>query len=103
MHPTPTVTSPVPCAGLSAAAAAQRLGECGPNEITREERASGWRILFGQFSGAMFWLLLGASVLSLALGERADAVAILAIVALNGLVGFLQEYRAERALGRSAA
>ena len=44
----------------------------------------------------MIWLLLGACVVSAALGEVADAIAIGAIVFLNALVGFLQEYRAEQ-------
>ena len=47
----------------------------------------------------MIWLLLGACLVSAALGEVAEAVAIGAIALLNALVGFFQEYRAERAVG----
>lgn len=85
-------------AGLSSAEAGRRLAEHGPNEIHREEAASPWAILAAQLKGAMLWLLLGACVVSAALGEVVDAVAIGAVVVLNALVGFFQEYRAERAV-----
>lgn len=84
--------------GLSSADAQQKLAEVGPNELTREEGISPWKVLAGQFKGAMLWLLIGAGVISLALGEVADAVAIGAIVVLNTLIGFFQEYRAERSV-----
>ncbi len=84
--------------GLTAAEAARRLAEHGPNEVGREEEPSPWALLARQFQGAMIWLLLAACGVSVALGEAADAVAIGAIVVLNAAVGFFQEYRAERAL-----
>jgi Ca2+-transporting ATPase len=90
--------SPPPAAGLSAAEAASRLAAVGPNEIVRAAAAGPWRLIARQFTGAMVWLLLGASVVSVAVGEVIDAVAIGAILLLNGVVGFLQEYRAERAV-----
>jgi Ca2+-transporting ATPase len=55
-------------------------------------------LLAGQFASPVIWLLLGACVVSAALGEAADAIAIGTIVVLNALVGVVQEYRAERAL-----
>jgi Ca2+-transporting ATPase len=94
MAPTQT-----PARGLSTQEAARRLVQSGRNRIRHEERRSWLGILASQFAGAMVWLLLGACVLSAALGERADAIAIAAIVLLNAAVGFAQEYRAERALG----
>jgi Ca2+-transporting ATPase len=84
--------------GLTAAEAARRLAEHGPNELARQEGPSPWALLARQFQGAMIWLLLVACGLSVALGEAADAVAIGAIVVLNAAVGFFQEHRAERAL-----
>ena len=86
--------------GLTAAEAARRLAEYGPNELAREEGPSPWALLVRQFHGAMIWLLLAACGVSVALGEAADAVAIGAIVVLNAAVGFFQEYRAERAIER---
>ena len=84
--------------GLTSKEAELRLQQYGANEIQRGEGISRWRILVGQFKGALIWLLLAASVLSAALGETTDAIAIAAILVINALVGFLQEYRAERAV-----
>ena len=84
--------------GLSSAAAARRLAEVGPNELRHTEGTSPWRILAGQFTSPIVLLMLAAAVISGLLREVADAVAIAAIVVLNAIVGFLQEYRAERAV-----
>ena len=84
--------------GLSSGEAARRLLEKGRNEIEREAAASPWALLAGQFKSPVIGLLLGACVISALLGEVADAIAIGTIVALNSLVGFFQEYRAERAV-----
>ncbi len=84
--------------GLSAEEAAARLAREGPNEIRREKGKSLWAILGGQFRGAMTWLLVGACIVSGALGEVVDAIAIGAIIVLNALIGFVQEYRASRAM-----
>ncbi len=84
--------------GLTQNAAREQLSKYGPNEITRSEGVSPWKIFAGQFKGAMIWLLIGACVLSAVLGEISDSIAILAIVVINALVGFFQEYRSERAV-----
>jgi Ca2+-transporting ATPase len=89
--------------GLTSAQAAHALAEHGPNELQREQGPSAWRMLAGQFSGAMIWLLIGACVLSAALGELLDASAIAVIVVLNAIIGFAQEYRAERAMSARRA
>lgn len=84
--------------GLSAAEALTRLQTAGPNEIKASSGTPAWKIFLSQFKGAMIWLLLGACVLSALLGEVIDAIAIGTIVVLNSLVGFFQEYRAEKAV-----
>ncbi len=84
--------------GLSDGEAARLLEVHGRNEIRREEGPGAWVLFLRQFRGPLVGLLLGASALSWLLGEAADALAIGAIVALIGAVGFLQEDRAERAL-----
>ncbi len=84
--------------GLSSQEAAKRLLTQGRNEIERENATSPWALLAGQFKSPVIWLLLGACVISAILGEVADAIAIGTIVCLNALVGFFQEYRAERAV-----
>ncbi len=84
--------------GLSSAEAQRRLTEFGPNEIHREPATSPLKLLARQFASPVIWLLLVATVLSSAVGELLDAVAIGAIVILNAVIGFFQEYRAERAV-----
>jgi Ca2+-transporting ATPase len=84
--------------GLTGPDAAQRLAQHGPNEIRREARTPPWRILARQFASPMIGLLAVAAGVAFALGETVDAVAILVIVAMNGLVGFFQEYQAENAV-----
>lgn len=103
-----TVNSPVstpgfspaydPLKGLTAAEAAARLPRHGPNELRREVTRPAWRMLLAQYLSPVIGLLAVACLVSAALGEYADAIAIGAILLVNGLVGFFQEYRAERAM-----
>ncbi len=88
--------------GLTHAEAARRLATDGPNEIRREERRSALAILGQQFTSLVVWVLIGAALVSVALGEIVDGSAILAILALNALIGFAQEYRSERAVAALA-
>lgn len=84
--------------GLTAAEATQRLPIHGSNEIREQAPRSAWRRLFSQFTDFMIVLLIVAAVISGFIGEIEDAAAILAIVVLNAVIGFVQEYRAEKAL-----
>ncbi len=87
-----------PAAGLSEEEAARRLSTHGRNELPEAPPPSPWHILATQFTSLIVWVLIGAALVSGLLGEWIDAGAILAIVLLNGLLGFLQEYRAEQSL-----
>ena len=84
--------------GLDEDEAARRLTAHGPNELPEAAPPSPWRMLGAQFNSLIIWVLIGAALVSGLLGEWVDACAILAIVLLNGLLGFVQEYRAERSL-----
>jgi Ca2+-transporting ATPase len=84
--------------GLSKKEAAKRLERIGPNALTQKETLSPFAILLEQFHDFMVLVLIGATVISFSLGEVTDAVTILAIVILNAVLGFFQEYRAERSL-----
>jgi Ca2+-transporting ATPase len=84
--------------GLTSDEAARRREQHGPNEIPRARQTPWWLVLTRQFNSPVIWLLVGACAIAIALGEAADAIAIAIIVVLNGLVGFFQEHRAERAI-----
>jgi Ca2+-transporting ATPase len=85
-------------AGLSIASAAERLARFGRNELAQTPPEPWWRRLARQFADLLIWILIAAAIISGALGEWVDAIAIIAIVVLNGLLGFFQEGRAEHAL-----
>jgi Mg2+-importing ATPase len=83
---------------LTAAEVARRLVEYGPNDPAQHRGRSAARLLAAQFTNRLVLLLVFAAILSLFLGERIEAAVILAIIGVNALLGFAQEYRAERAL-----
>src|SRR3989338_8382991 len=84
--------------GLSNEDATARLAEKGPNEIGKATRRHVLEMLFSQFSNALIIILVIAAIVAFFLGEAINAIVILAIVILNGLLGFFQEYKAEKAL-----
>ncbi len=84
--------------GLSAASVSSKRAKHGPNELTERAIKSVWKILWEQMTAIMIIVLMVAAVVSLLLGEWQDAVAILAIVVLNAILGVRQEYRAEKAM-----
>jgi Ca2+-transporting ATPase len=87
-----------PQQGLDTAEAARRQAEHGPNVLLDKGAKSPWRILWAQFSATMVLILIGAGLLSIFLGKATESISIFAIVILFGLLGFVQEYRAERAM-----
>ncbi|MFN0184255.1 MAG: HAD-IC family P-type ATPase, partial [Aquabacterium sp.] len=87
-----------PDAGLGAQEALARLARFGPNRLPQAPARSPWRVLLAQFKSILILVLLGAVVLAALVGSTKDAVVILAVVVINALVGFYQEYRAERSL-----
>ncbi len=84
--------------GLSGAEVQQRQQQYGPNELIERGTKSPWKILLEQLTGIMIIILIVSALISLVLGETIDAVVILIVVALNALLGFTQEYRAEQAM-----
>lgn len=87
-----------PAAGLDAATVAARQAEYGPNVLEGSARTPWWRLLAAQFRDFMIYVLVAAVVISAIEGQVAEAIAILAILVLNGILGFVQEYRAEESL-----
>ena len=87
-----------PESGLSAQEAFERLSRAGPNLLPQAPTRSPWRVLLAQFKSILILILLGAAALAALVGSTKDALVILAVVMINALVGFYQEYRAERSL-----
>ncbi|MDY0165816.1 MAG: cation-translocating P-type ATPase [Thermoguttaceae bacterium] len=84
--------------GLTAGEAATRLHRYGPNELRETISRPAWKMLLAQFVEPLILILLAAAGLSFFLGDLTEGIAILAIVILFGMLGFIQEYRAEKAI-----
>lgn len=87
-----------PDAGLTTEEAARRIIQYGLNDIRERPPRQLWRMFLDQFTDFMILVLIGAAIISGIVGEPPDAIAIVVIVLLNGVIGFVQEYRAERAV-----
>jgi P-type Ca2+ transporter type 2C len=84
--------------GLRSDESAERMLKYGPNELQAVHRISPWEILLEQFKNVLILILLGATVLSLFLGHGIESIVIAVIVLFAVVLGFVQEYRAERAI-----
>jgi Ca2+-transporting ATPase len=84
--------------GLTAREVAARLGQYGPNELRKEEGISPFTLFLNQFKNTLVVILLVAIALSALVGEVVDAAIIAVIVVFVAVLGFIQEYRAERAI-----
>ena len=84
--------------GLTRADADERLARFGPNELVERGRKPAWRLFVEQFANTMIVVLMIAALVTALIGDLKDTVVILAIVVLNGVIGFIQEFRAEQAM-----
>ena len=84
--------------GLSQPEAEKRLQQFGFNELKKEKKLTVFDIFISQFKNVFLMLLVFAGALSLLLGEKIEAFAIFGIVLLNAILGFIQEYKAEKAI-----
>ncbi|MFN3763335.1 MAG: cation-translocating P-type ATPase, partial [Anaerolineae bacterium] len=87
-----------PQRGLTKEEAHRRLSRFGFNELAERPRPTFWKMLLDQFNNFLILILIAAAFISLVLGELEEAVAIIAIVLLNAILGVVQERRAEEAL-----
>ncbi len=87
-----------PASGLFNPEAARRLTVNGPNQLKETKRIRAFQIFLRQFESLIIWILIFAGVASGLMGEAMDAFAILAIVVLNAVIGFYQEYSAEKSV-----
>lgn len=90
-------------AGLTVAEAARRLREYGPNVIHRARPESPLAILLRQINNPLILVLIGSGVLALAMGKPTDGAVVLGVVVINALIGFIQEFRAGKAVASLAA
>lgn len=84
--------------GLTDMMAQTRLQEHGPNELQEAKKKSAFMMLVRQFMDVMIVVLMVAAVISGLIGDVKDTIVIIAIVILNAIIGFIQEYRAEKAM-----
>lgn len=84
--------------GLTTEVAHQRLLRNGPNELLATSGKSPWQILWEQISEPLVVMLMVAAIISVVVGDLRDAIAILAIVIFNAVLGLRQEYKAEQAM-----
>lgn len=84
--------------GLSHNQAEELLKEYGKNKLIEKKKKSAWLIFFNQFKEVMILILLAAAIISVIIGDVKDAIVILIIVLLNAVIGFVQEFRAEKAM-----
>ena len=84
--------------GLSEREARKRLNQVGFNQLKDHSVISPFAILLGQFKDVMVLVLLGATLISVLLGEYTVAITISAVAIINGMMGFFQEYKAEKSL-----
>lgn len=84
--------------GLDSREAEVRLGKFGENTISDHKKKTIWHIIYHQISDFMILILIVAAIISGIAGDLADSIIILAIIIINAFIGFLQEYRAEKAM-----
>jgi Ca2+-transporting ATPase len=84
--------------GLASVTVAERLRQYGPNELVQKEKISPFLMFLAQFKDLLILILIAAAVLAGFVGDLVDTIAIIVIVVINAVVGFIQEYRAEKAM-----
>nr|WP_304519045.1 calcium-translocating P-type ATPase, SERCA-type [Clostridium estertheticum] len=84
--------------GLTNADAESRLKKYGFNKLESKKKISALQIFISQFNDFITWILIVATVLSGLMGEKADAITIFIIVIMNGILGFIQEFKTEKSL-----
>ncbi len=84
--------------GLSSFEAEKRLKKFGENKIEKKQNWKWLKLIGAQFNDALVWILLAAIALALVFGEYRDAIIISIIISINAIVGFFQEFKADRVL-----
>ena len=85
-------------AGLSIEQVQERLRLHGPNQITKKSKDSVLQLLWRQINNPLIWVLLGSAGLAILLGKVTDGLVVLSVVVINAVIGFIQEFKAGRAI-----
>ena len=84
--------------GLSTKEANNRISKYGYNELPVTKKESNFKKFLNQFKNNLIIVLLIAGILSIAIGNLKDSIVIFLVIAVNGIMGFLQEYKADKAI-----
>lgn len=84
--------------GLTSESVLQKQAEFGKNKLDDVRKKPAWKMFLNQFRDFMILILIAAAIVSGIIGDLTDTIIILVIVILNAILGFVQEYRAEKAL-----
>lgn len=84
--------------GLSLDEAKKRFLHFGPNQIKRKSKDTVFTLLWRQINNPLIWVLIGSSTLAIALGKITDGLVVLAVVVVNTFIGFIQEFKAGKAI-----
>src|SRR5688500_502076 len=84
--------------GLSTDEVAKRIQQYGPNQLQEKKKKPVWLLFVMQFKDVMILILMVAAIISAVVGDLKDMIVILIIIIINAIVGFVQEYRAEKAM-----
>jgi magnesium-transporting ATPase (P-type) len=84
--------------GLTAAEASKRLLSYGMNKIKKKQGDGPLTLLWRQINNPLIWVLLGSSTLAVLLGKITDGLVVLSVVVVNSIIGFIQEYKAGKAI-----
>lgn len=84
--------------GISEKEVQKRLKEFGPNQIKRKSGDTWIKVLWRQINNPLIWVLIGSSILAVSLGKLSDGLVVLAVVVVNTIIGFIQEFKAGKAI-----
>lgn len=84
--------------GITSDEASVRFAQYGPNQIKRKKGDSVLKLLWRQIHNPLIWVLIGSSSVAIALGKITDGLVVLAVVVVNTIIGFFQEFKASRAI-----
>src|SRR5690554_3377119 len=84
--------------GLSTEVAKERYEKYGPNQIQRTKQDSILKLLWRQINNPLIWVLIGSSIIAVLLGKITDGLVVLSVVVINTIIGFIQEYKAGKAI-----